>query len=509
MSRIVIGIMLVCGVSAAVPAWAASPAAAPYCAGEYADDRAALSVRAREFDQTQPRYTYCIRTTAIYECPYYSQDGNLHRTRKKTVAHGTAFGYRQQNGETLLLTNQHVAEWPAVTDDDHDVEDVPAGCKRVSDSLRVVDNESDEYERDDIPLQRVVADPQLDVAVLKARVLMPIMPWKVGHSAGLRERNVVDVRGFPLGAFKATNTGKVVSAYDHDDTKDWDHDDFVVDALLSPGNSGSPVLAISCRTGELELVGIYHAGYVRGSALNVVVGIDQVRDLMTTFRRTPRHGDGPQALDAAARAVLTTAAQGAIEPYFPLGNLTAAVRVRGDGALVFEVLGKDFPFDNHAIAVVEDLPPLPGEPFGTVGRVCLGNRRGLKPFARAELDAEAQALVQKLVEALRRDGLQTFMWHAADHRPATSREHFQQTERLARGVRKTASTHKELSLAVGDLAERLGPKDGEAVVRLADVLTAPDAGLVQAASTRLRSDKDSMHEPAPHERPTGRREVER
>ena len=49
----------------------------------------------------------------------------------------------------------------------------------------------------------------------------------------LRERNVVDVRGFPLGAFKATNLGTVISTYDHDDYKEWDHDDFVIDALLT------------------------------------------------------------------------------------------------------------------------------------------------------------------------------------------------------------------------------------------------------------------------------------
>lgn len=54
--------------------------------------------------------------------------------------------------------------------------------------------------------------------------------------------------------------------------------------LLSGGNSGSPVLAVSCRSGEFELVGVYHAGYRRGAALNVVVGIDAIRELMTTLR---------------------------------------------------------------------------------------------------------------------------------------------------------------------------------------------------------------------------------
>ena len=152
----------------------------------------------------------------------------------------------------------------------------------------LVDDEHDSYGKDDISVTRVVTDPELDIAVLKARADLQVMPWKIGHSAGIRERNLVEVRGFPLGAFRATNIGKVISAHDHDDYADWDHDDFIVDALLSRGNSGSPVLGISCATGEYELVGVYHAGYSEGTALNAVIGIDQVRDLMATLKRTPR-----------------------------------------------------------------------------------------------------------------------------------------------------------------------------------------------------------------------------
>ena len=71
--------------------------------------------------------------------------------------------------DTLLLTNQHVAEWPAVTDADHPVDGVPAGCKRVADALRIVDNDHDDYAADDVPLTRVVVDPALDIAVLSAK----------------------------------------------------------------------------------------------------------------------------------------------------------------------------------------------------------------------------------------------------------------------------------------------------------------------------------------------------
>jgi serine protease Do len=227
--------------------------------------------------------------------------------------------------------------WPAVTDAQHPIDGVPAGCKRVSESLTLVDDERDNYARDDVGVTRVVSDPQLDVAVLKAHEAdLHVMPWKIGRSGDLRERNMVELRGFPLGAFRATSIGKVISAHDHDEEGEWSHDDVVVDALLSSGNSGSPVLAISCATGEYELVGVFHAGYVASSALNVVVGIDQVRDLMTTLKRNPSNPEPVGgALDRASRSRLDIALGPLHELFFPFGNRTAMVRDRPDGSLVF------------------------------------------------------------------------------------------------------------------------------------------------------------------------------
>ena len=459
------------GAVAASPAWAAGP----YCHGVYADDFAPMAAHVRQVEAQQAAYTYCIRTTAVYECPFYGQDGTLHRTRKTATAHGTGFAYRTQGADTLLLTNQHVAEWPAATDADHTVEDVPSGCRRVSDNLRIVDNESDDFERDDVLLQRVVADPQLDVAVLRARGSLPVLPWKVGRSASLRERNIVDVRGFPLGAFKATNAGKVVSAYDHDEEKDWDHDDFVIDALLSPGSSGSPVLALSCKTGEFELVGIYHAGYVRGAALNTVVGIDQVRDLMANFKRTARHADNVPALDNEGRAALASQARTTLEPFFAFGPLAAAVHVRQDGALIFEVYSKDFPLLAHPAVVVEDLPA--PDSFGTLGRVWFGNALGLKAYARSELDAETQGQAARLLDALRHDGLESLAYRAADPKRGSSREQFQEANKRLRALKKTAASRQDLGQATLDLAERLAPQGSEAVVHLAEALGARSEGV--------------------------------
>jgi len=83
------------------------------------------------------------------------------------VLHGTAFAYRRQGSDTLFLTNEHVAVWPSVTDVQHPVEGVRSGCKKVSESIVLVDDEHDSYARDDVPLTRVAADPRLDVAILR------------------------------------------------------------------------------------------------------------------------------------------------------------------------------------------------------------------------------------------------------------------------------------------------------------------------------------------------------
>lgn len=447
---------------------------APLCVGEYADDLSYLLPRARELEEREASYIFCIRATATYECPYYTAEGTLRRTRQQVTAHGTGFAYRQQDGATLILTNAHVAEWPAATDPEHKVDDVPNGCRRVSDKLKIVDNEADDYERDDIPLTRVVVDPQLDMAVLKAPAILPVLPWRVGRSAGLRERNVMNVRGFPLGAFRADNVGKVISPLDHDDQGDWDHDDFVIDALLSPGNSGSPVFAVSCKTGQFELVGVYHAAYSRGTALNVVVAIDQVRDLMTTLKRSPRPKTSPSpTLDRLARRALVSSLPGTFEPYFSLGAQPAEVRLRADGALLFEVLPHDFPVTTAPVLVFEDLPSRDPASFGVLGRIWAGRGAGLKVHEPSSLDAEDRGLVDRILDGLRHDARLAFDVRAAQRDGDGSRASFEGIEIMKRELAKVRVAHADLAQSATELSERLAPEAAEAAVSFADALTPP------------------------------------
>jgi hypothetical protein len=448
---------------------ATSPA---YCIGDYTDDFAVLSAKARDTERQQAAYTFCVRTTATYSCPFYGRDGELQSRNKQVVAHGTAFAYEVHGKDTLLLTNQHVSDWPLVTNEQHAVEDVPSGCKRVSESLAIVDNEADAFEGDDLSLSRVVSDPQLDVAVLRAQVPLPVMPWRVGHSAGLHARNVVQVRGFPLGIFKATNVGKVVSAYDHDSYGAWDHDDFVIDALLSSGNSGSPVLAISCRTGEFELVGIFHAGYSRGSALNVVIGIDQVHDLMTTLQRKPHAATeilANEGFDASlVEAEVRREVVGGF--LFPFGSRVGGVWIRSDDTLIFDVLGRKFPFETHPVFAAESLPG--ADPRAPFNRVWFGKAAGLGPYQVSELDAETQAQLAKIGRALRLDSYLTARYRAAD-RDVASRQASEDVARIERSLEGALSSQKELVRVLSDLADRLGPSAGTATVSLADVLAPP------------------------------------
>jgi len=366
-----------------------------------------------------------------------------------------------------------------VTSDEQSVETVPPGCKKVSETLRIVDSDSDDYEADDIPLTRVVTDPQLDVAVLKAHATLQLMPWKVGQSALLRERNAVEVVGFPLGEFRAVNIGKVVSAYDHDDYHDWEHDDFVVDALLSSGNSGSPVLAVSCKTGEPELVGVFHAAYSRGSALNVVVAIDQLRTLMDTLKRAPRiHADTGARLDAKNRLALIDATGPTHESFFPFGPLTGTVYTRVDGALVFALFSRSFPLRSYPLVVLEDLPADDDAGFGSLGRLWFGGLPGLKLYARGALDAEGQAQVARLLDAVRADVLLVSSYRDASRDAVRSRERFDQMTRLERTVSRRMSTRGDLVQTAVDLADRLSPHGEDTVTTLAEILRPPIAPVI-------------------------------
>jgi serine protease Do len=441
------------------------------CDGEYADTMDLLPARLRDIEQgPRSEYTYLVRNAARYECPYFGPDGKLRRRHVEAVEHGTAFAYEVTAGETFLLTNEHVAAFPEVTDASHHVDGVAEGCKRVQEKLRIVHDERDSYEPGQIALTRVAVDPSLDAAILKAGQVLAALPYAVGKSKSLRQGNAVQVRGFPLGLMRAVNLGKVVNPYDLDQEQGWNHVDFVIDALLSEGNSGSPVLALSCKSSTLELVGVYHAGYRGHSALNVVVGIDQIRELMVKKRRVPRASPdvSPAQVASNRRRLQQNLASGAL-PLFEFGGLHILAQNRGD-SVYYHVYGRDFPMDDRRIAVLEDRPGADG--VGQVKRVWARGETGLREWASSELGADERDLLVRVDDAIQTQMLEV-MAYRRSLQPQSLPDERKRGRDMVRMIERQAVATREMTGNLIDLFERLGPaRDNPAVAA-----NAPDAGI--------------------------------
>jgi serine protease Do len=216
--------------------------------------------------------------------------------------------------------------------------------------VRIVANEAEPDSPEQPLLRPVVVDEALDIAVLATSEPLELVPYRFGHSSDLRVGNAVLARGFPLGAFPAANAGRVIGVAQRDVERRWDHEDFAVDALLNLGSSGSPVLAISCETGEPEVVGVYHAGYRNAQGLNVVIALDQLRGVLDELRppQVRLATLEPSADPAEARAAV---AKGPI--LFPFGGRAVRAERHGD-ATRFYVLDSSFPLSSRVEFTVVD-----------------------------------------------------------------------------------------------------------------------------------------------------------
>jgi serine protease Do len=253
---------------------------------------------------------------------------------------------------------------------------------------------------------------------------------------------------------RAVNTGKVVNAYDVDQEMGWNHVDFVIDALLSEGNSGSPVLALSCKRAELELVGMYHAGYKGHSALNVVVGIDQLHEMMVKKKRVPRAApEGSSPVGAEARKRLREGLAAGTLPLFEFGGMHVLVQSTGD-SLYYHVYGGNFPIDDRRLAVLEDRPAAGG--FGVISRVWVRGETGLHPWAPAELGSEERDLLVRLGEALRQQMQWVLIYRRSLAAQSLPEERKRGRDTLRTIDRQSIAAH-ELAGNLVDLAERLGP----------------------------------------------------
>jgi len=445
------------------------------CEGAYADTLQVESARTRELERgPRSQYSYLLRSSAKYECPFFGPEGKLHRRRVQASGLGTAFAYEASGTDTYLLTSEHVAVWPDVTDGSHHADGVPEGCRRVEEKLRLVRDDSDDFDPAQVPLTRVAFDPVLAVAILKASQKLVVIPYKVGKSAALRQGDAVEVRGFPLGAMQAVSSGKIVNPYDRDQEKGWDHVDFVIDALLAEGNSGSPVLAASCKTHDLELVGIYHAGYKEHTALNVVVGIDQLTEFMRRKRRIPRGltAEGPGAAGVEDRTRMREALAASTLPLFDFGGLFIRVEGGDRDALLYHVYGREFPLDDRRVAVIEDLAK--EGTFGEMGRLWVAGANSWYEWRPSALGADERDLLSRVADSLRVDVLHTLDFRKAMANPASADERRRGRD-LSRAIAHDTPVARDLVGNLLDTVERLASGHVAGVSPPSPALTSADS----------------------------------
>ena len=138
--------------------------------------------------------------------------------------------------------------------------------------------------------------------------------------------------------------------------------------------------------------------------------------------------------------------------------------------------------------MLEDLPGGTAEGYGELGRVWVGGRFGLKPYPKGSLDADAQALVERVLDGVRTNADLALELRTAQGQAARDREHYEQMGKLERQLRRAAIAQADLGTSLNDLVERLSPKVGEATVGLADAYTpapapAPGKNVAQAPGT--------------------------
>ena len=414
----------------------------PLCSGDYADalpvERATAIV-----DSARAPFVYAVRNTATYEHVYYGRDGKLRRVYLRSTVHGTGFGYRVLNGETLLVTNEHVASQPDVTDDEHRVDGVPEGSKKVREQLKIVRDETDDYEPGHIALTRVLVDPSADIAVVKAHRQLGVLPYRIGRSGALRPGNLVQVRGFPLGAFPALNTGKVLNPYTQDSERQWNHADFVVDALLNAGNSGSPVFAISCRTAEPELVGVYHAGYTEAAALNAVVAIDQLREELDTLKVPKRDPAGHSEITASDRdrlvkGIFSDASKTLV---FPFGGRAVQAQLTDPSTLRFSILDDDFPLvTQEAMALVDR----GATGFGTLDTVAVTVDGQATEVPAQALEGDVKEHFERLYDLIWKQALGVVEYRTRLAKGKPSADAFAESQAVRARLRKRTGEQKEL-----------------------------------------------------------------
>jgi serine protease Do len=230
------------------------------------------------------------------------------------------------------------------------------------------------------------------------------------------------------------------------------------------------VFAVSCRTGELELVGIYHAGYKDAQGLNVVVAVDQLRELLETGRASRREARGEAAPDRRSLVARVRAAPAPV--LMPFGDRAVRVTADAAGAVRFELLDAEFPLSSAVQVVLVDRDGDLAEPSAIV----LPRRFGDRELAWASLDPALRDPGQRLYDALWRQLAHVVAFRDAEARGASRPDGRAALAASAARIRGKRADQKEILQGIDFDADDLASAAAAVEPRPASSAKAPHGG---------------------------------
>ncbi|MBT5022127.1 trypsin-like peptidase domain-containing protein [Candidatus Woesearchaeota archaeon] len=175
---------------------------------------------------------YCIKTKAEY---------NFNNENKTIQGTGTGFVYKVNNNHSYIITNAHVVNFPETILDF----DINSGLKlysKNSEKINIIDNIRDSNPADDIPLELVIMNTELDIAILRTpSKLKKSNKFIVDPTINPIPGETAYLIGYHLGYFKGISKGIVANpAVGFTIAKDREKHFIIFDISGDRGSSGGP-----------------------------------------------------------------------------------------------------------------------------------------------------------------------------------------------------------------------------------------------------------------------------
>jgi len=197
----------------------------------------------------------------------------------------------------------------------------------------------------------LAADPDEDLALLRAKSSHPLDALKMGTSSDIMLGETVIALGNPFGFENSVTTG-VVSALKRSLTVGGDpegvhYEELIqTSALINPGNSGGPLVNVLG-----ELIGINAAVVDQAQGIGFAIPIDRVRDKLAPLLAARKVSEAWSGLSGEATANRSGALVTAVHAQSPAND-----RVR-PGDIIVEVNGRRVrDFFDVALAVAQSRP---------------------------------------------------------------------------------------------------------------------------------------------------------